>query len=72
MAPLEAERRPARTRDLCAAGAPAAVRRKDRNVVSEREQPITEGVVGRARELFRELRTEQVDAGDLSNEERTA
>jgi len=72
VAALEAERRPTGSRDFRAAGAPAAVRRKDRDVVAQREHPITESVVSRPRKLLRELWPQQVNARDLSDEERTA
>ena len=70
--PLEPERGPARPRDLGAAGAAAAVRGEDRDVVREVQHPVTQCVVCRARELFLELRTEEVNARDVSNEERAA
>src|SRR5205814_3581991 len=72
VASLETERRPARARNLGAARAASPVRRKDRQVVGEGKYAVPQRVIGRPRELVREIRTEQVDARDLSDEERPA
>ena len=72
VAPLEAERGPARARNFGAARAAAAMGRKDRYVIGEREHAVAERVVRRACELVRELWTEQIDARDLTDEERPA
>src|SRR5213593_4412032 len=72
VAPLETERRPARPRDLGAACAAPSMRRKHNDVVGEREHAVAQGVVGRSREDFLELRTEQIDPRDVADEERAA
>src|SRR4029077_17405510 len=72
VAPLETKRRPARSRNLSAACAPAAVRRKDGDVIGEGEHVIAQRVVRRSGELGGELGPEQIDTRDLSNKERAA
>src|SRR5919198_6374432 len=72
VATLEAERRPARSRDLRAARAAAAVRREDRHIVSEREDAFAHRVVRRACEALLDLGSKKIDARDLADEKRSA
>ena len=46
------------------------MRRKYCHVVGEREHAVAQRVIRRSSELFLELRTEQIDARDLTDEER--
>ena len=70
MATFEAERRPPRPRDARGAGASAAVRREHSDVVGQAQHLVAQCRVRVAREPLLELGAKEIDARDVSDEQR--